>query len=140
MSLHRHACYCVYLTLQHCSKIRETAKSLVDAPRLLSFLDIFRDNMWPGGRLKPPGVPRTPDEKARTMDEANRKLSSLFPGTPASYISNVLLISSFRPGCQYDWTIQRSPRCSPNFRCIAKPTIEPTYCLYHRRRSTWTTC
>jgi sorting nexin-25 len=46
----------------------------------MSYLDMFRDEMWPGGKLKPPGAPRTTEEKLRTRDEANRKLSSLVPG------------------------------------------------------------
>lgn len=47
---------------------------------MLSFIKIFRDGLWPGGKLKPPTPPRTLDEKLRTRDEANRKLSSLVPG------------------------------------------------------------
>lgn len=57
-------------------------KSLLEESRLLSFLKIFRDGLWPGGKLKPPSAPRTADEKSRTRDEANRKLSSLVPGKP----------------------------------------------------------
>ncbi|KAF9041811.1 PhoX domain-containing protein [Hymenopellis radicata] len=67
-------------------KIRETVKSLLEAPRLLTYLDIFRNGLWPGGRLKPPGIPRTADEKMKTRDEANRKLSSLFPDLAANMI------------------------------------------------------
>ncbi len=46
----------------------------------MNYLDIFRDNLWPGGKLKAPDTPRTVEEKLRTRDEANRKLSSLVPG------------------------------------------------------------
>ncbi|KAE9398516.1 hypothetical protein BT96DRAFT_920831 [Gymnopus androsaceus JB14] len=67
-------------------KIRETMKSLLDEPRIMSYLKIFRDGLWPGGKLKPPSVPRTPEERLRTRDEANRKLSSLVPDLAANMI------------------------------------------------------
>ena len=47
----------------------------------MTFIDIFKNDLWPDGKLKPPGIPRTLDEKERTRDEANRKLSALMPGT-----------------------------------------------------------
>jgi sorting nexin-25 len=47
----------------------------------MSFITIFHEDVWPGGKLKQPGLPRSIEEKARTRDEANRKLSSLFPGS-----------------------------------------------------------
>lgn len=62
-------------------KLREAVKTVVDESRLLAFLTAFRDGLWPGGKLKPPSVPRTPEEKLQTRDEANRKLSALIPGT-----------------------------------------------------------
>jgi len=46
----------------------------------MSYISLLRDNLWPGGKLRPPGLPRTTEEKIRTRDEANRKLSSLVPG------------------------------------------------------------
>jgi len=61
-------------------KIRENVKGLLGETRLMSYLNIFRENLWPGGKLKPPGAPRTAEEKIRTRDDANRKLSSLVPG------------------------------------------------------------
>ncbi|KIK70642.1 hypothetical protein GYMLUDRAFT_32683 [Collybiopsis luxurians FD-317 M1] len=67
-------------------KIRETMKALLDEPRILSYLKLFRDGLWPGGKLKPPGVPRTSEERLRTRDEANRKLSSLVPDLAANMI------------------------------------------------------
>jgi sorting nexin-25 len=52
----------------------------VDEPKVINYLDIFKDNLWPGGKLKTSELPRTVEEKLRTRDEANRKLSSLVPG------------------------------------------------------------
>jgi sorting nexin-25 len=60
--------------------MRETVKSLLDEPRMLSFIGMFREGLWPGGELKLPDSPCTTEEKQRTRDEANRKLSSLIPG------------------------------------------------------------
>lgn len=52
----------------------------------MSYINLLRDNLWPGGKLKPQGIPRTAEEKIRTRDEANRKLSSLVPGMFSSAI------------------------------------------------------
>lgn len=47
---------------------------------MLSYINIFRSSLWEGGQLKPSGLPRTAEEKLRTRDDANRKLSALIPG------------------------------------------------------------
>ncbi|KAI0652479.1 PXA domain-containing protein [Trametes meyenii] len=67
-------------------KLRETVKSFLDEPHLMTFINIFRDNLWPSGNLKPPSVPRTVEEKLHTRDEANRKLSALMPDLAANMI------------------------------------------------------
>lgn len=46
----------------------------------MMYINLFRDNMWPGGHLKTPDAPRTAEERLRTREEANRKLSALMPG------------------------------------------------------------
>jgi sorting nexin-25 len=46
----------------------------------MPMINMFRDALWPGGQRQPPSLPRTPEEKTRTRDEANRKLSALVPG------------------------------------------------------------
>jgi sorting nexin-25 len=61
-------------------KIRETYKSFLEETQVVSLIQTFRDALWPDGKLKPPEVPRTADEKDHTRDEANRKLSALVPG------------------------------------------------------------
>lgn len=55
-------------------------KSQLDEPHVLTYITTLKDSLWPGGRLKPVDVRRTMEEKARTREEANRKLSSLLPG------------------------------------------------------------
>ncbi|THH29068.1 hypothetical protein EUX98_g5128 [Antrodiella citrinella] len=67
-------------------KIRDTVKGLLDETHLMSYINIFRDSMWPMGQLKSAGVPRSAEEKLRTKDEANRKLSALMPDLAANMI------------------------------------------------------
>jgi hypothetical protein len=61
----------------------------------MTFIDAFKSGLWPDGKLKPSGIPRSLDEKERTRDEANRKLSALMPGLGVSTSSKtcVLIIS-----------------------------------------------
>ncbi|KAJ7193317.1 PhoX domain-containing protein [Mycena pura] len=67
-------------------KIRENVKALLEESRIMVFVNLFRDGLWPGGKLKSPSVPRTAEEKLKTRDEANRKLSSLLPDLAANMI------------------------------------------------------
>ncbi|KAG6907271.1 hypothetical protein DXG01_009645 [Tephrocybe rancida] len=67
-------------------KIRDYVKSYLEEPRLLTFIKMFRDGLWPGGKLKPSSTPRSYEEKLATRDEANRKLSSLVPDLAANMI------------------------------------------------------
>ncbi|KAA1468107.1 PhoX domain-containing protein [Dentipellis sp. KUC8613] len=67
-------------------KIRETVTSFLDEPHIMNFITMFRDSLWPGGQLKSSSLPRSPEEKLHTRDEANRKLSSLIPDLAANMI------------------------------------------------------
>jgi len=67
-------------------KIRDNFKILLSESRVLSYITLLREGIWPGGKLKPTGVPRSGEEKIRTRDEANRKLSSLVPDLAANMI------------------------------------------------------
>ncbi|KAG6865774.1 hypothetical protein C0991_011971 [Blastosporella zonata] len=67
-------------------KIRDYVKSYLEEPRLLTFIKMFRDGLWPGGKLKSSGTQRSYEEKLATRDEANRKLSSLVPDLAANMI------------------------------------------------------
>ncbi|TBU49259.1 PhoX domain-containing protein [Dichomitus squalens] len=67
-------------------KLRETVRSFLDEPHLMTYINVFKDGLWPGGNLKPPSVPRTVEEKLHTRDEANRKLSALMPDLAANMI------------------------------------------------------
>ena len=61
-------------------KVRENTKAYLDETHVLSYINILKDSIWPNGRLKPQGPERTAEEKARSRDDANRKLSALLPG------------------------------------------------------------
>ncbi|KAG6900508.1 hypothetical protein C0993_009461 [Termitomyces sp. T159_Od127] len=67
-------------------KIRDYVKSYLEEPRLLPLIKMLRDGLWPGGKLKPQGTPRSYEEKMATRDAANRKLSSLVPDLAANMI------------------------------------------------------
>lgn len=67
-------------------KVRETLKSAAGTTQIMGILRTFRDSLWPGGKLRPPSVPRTAEEKLQTRDDANRKLSSLIPDLAANMI------------------------------------------------------
>ncbi|CAL1694469.1 unnamed protein product [Somion occarium] len=67
-------------------KLRETVKVFTDEPHLMSYIQLFRDSLWPGGQLVSSNVPRTAEERLRTRDDANRKLSALIPDLAANMI------------------------------------------------------
>lgn len=117
------------------SKIRENVKSVFAESRIMSLINLFRESLWPGGQLKAVSVARTPEEKARTRDEANRKLSALVPGTCLSGISTAKRVNQLcllrRSGCQHDWTFQRKARRKEDFCGLAEPSFESAYCIYN---------
>ena len=76
-------------------KVRESIKAYLDEPHVLSYLNIFKEGMWPGGHLKPQSPPRSAEEKARTREEANRKLSTLLPGVLINCGLNAIFMLMF---------------------------------------------
>jgi hypothetical protein len=42
-----------------------------------------------------------------------------------------------RPCGQHDRSFKRQTGCPANFRCLAKPTFKPTYCVYNCRRGVY---
>ncbi|KAK6395260.1 hypothetical protein LTR65_000730 [Meristemomyces frigidus] len=67
-------------------KVRETAKTALQDESLARYVDLLRDTMWPGGKQRPPSVPRTPAEKARTRKEASLLLGALIPDLAGSVV------------------------------------------------------
>lgn len=59
----------------------------------MSYITMLRDGLWPGGQLKAAGSVRTAEERLRSRDEANRKLSALIPGaTPHTCVFLSVLV------------------------------------------------
>ncbi|KAG8972070.1 Intermediate filament protein [Tulasnella sp. 425] len=87
-------------------KLKEVAKAYLDEPHLLQYVDAFKNIMWPGGSLKGPSEPRTAEEKIRTRDEANRKLSTLMPDLAANMIGR----SNARRGARRIFTVLQNKR------------------------------
>jgi len=55
-------------------------KGLWEESKVIAYLDLLKGNIWPEGELRNNQSSRTTEEKLRTREEANRKLSSLVPG------------------------------------------------------------
>ncbi|GJE97425.1 nexin C terminal domain-containing protein [Phanerochaete sordida] len=87
-------------------KLRETTKEFLDEPHLLSYIDIFRGSLWENGQLKTGGPPCTAEEKLRTRDEANRKLSALMPDLGANMIGR----SNTRRGARRIFAVMQNRR------------------------------
>ncbi|KAI0800642.1 PhoX domain-containing protein [Fomes fomentarius] len=87
-------------------KLRDTSKSFLDESHLMTFINAFRDGLWPGGSLKPPSLPRTVEEKLHTRDEANRKLSALMPDLAANMIGR----SNARRGARRIFAVMQNRR------------------------------
>ncbi|KZT08695.1 PhoX domain-containing protein [Laetiporus sulphureus 93-53] len=87
-------------------KLRETFNSYVDEPHLMSYINMFREGLWPGGKLKAPEPPRTTEEKLRTRDEANRKLSALMP----DLVANMIGRSNARRGARRIFAVLQNRR------------------------------
>lgn len=67
-------------------KMRQSLSSLYDESQLARALGMLRDTLWPGGEMRTPPQARTPEEKLRSRNEANRKLSALVPDLAANMI------------------------------------------------------
>ncbi|KLO15031.1 hypothetical protein SCHPADRAFT_283259 [Schizopora paradoxa] len=87
-------------------KFRDTVKAYLDESHLMTYINIFKDGLWPGGKLKASGPPRTVEEKARTRDEANRKLSTLLPDVAA----NMMGRSNARRGARRMFAVLQNRR------------------------------
>lgn len=87
-------------------QIRQSIKSLFEESRIMPILAFFKDSLWPGGKLKPPGQPRSTEEITRSRDEANRKLSALVPDLAANMIGR----SNARRGARRIFAVLQNKR------------------------------
>jgi sorting nexin-25 len=72
----------------------------------MPILAFFKDSLWPGGKLKPPGQPRSTEEITSSRDEANRKLSALVPDLAANMIGR----SNARRGARRIFAVLQNKR------------------------------
>jgi sorting nexin-25 len=63
-----------------CRKVRDTVRAYLSDSQVLSYATAFRSTLWPDGKLKPAGVPRSNAEKTQTREQAHSKLSVIMPG------------------------------------------------------------
>jgi len=87
-------------------KVRETLRSSLEEAKLLSYMNIAKEQLFPDGRPRPPSAPRTADDKARTRDDANRKLSALIP----DLVANMIGRSNARRGARRMFAVLQNRR------------------------------
>lgn len=87
-------------------QIRQSIKSMFEESRIMPILAFFKDSLWPGGKLKPPGQPRSTEEITSSRDEANRKLSALVPDLAANMIGR----SNARRGARRIFAVLQNKR------------------------------
>ncbi|KDQ15633.1 hypothetical protein BOTBODRAFT_31525 [Botryobasidium botryosum FD-172 SS1] len=87
-------------------KLRDVLTNVLDEGHLLSYVGTLRENLWPGGKLKSTSVPRTPEEKVTTREDANRKLSAFMPDIAANMIGR----SNARRGARRMFTVLQNRR------------------------------
>jgi len=67
-------------------KFRDYLATYLDDSHLWSYLKLIMRTMWPGGQQRSPPPVRTQEEKTKTRDDAQRKLSTLMPDLAANMI------------------------------------------------------
>jgi sorting nexin-25 len=61
-------------------KVREAVNLSVAGDALLPHIEMLKELVWPGGKMRPASLPRSAEEKLQTRDAAFRKLTYLMPG------------------------------------------------------------
>ncbi|KAG8875090.1 Intermediate filament protein [Tulasnella sp. 331] len=87
-------------------KLRDVAKIQMDESHMLQYITSFRDSLWPNGSIKPPSPPRTAEEKIKTREDANKKLSALMPDLAANMIGR----SNARRGAKRMFSVLQNRR------------------------------
>ncbi|KAF2202702.1 hypothetical protein GQ43DRAFT_479670 [Delitschia confertaspora ATCC 74209] len=67
-------------------KVRESANAFLSEQNITKYVDLVKDSMWPNGKLKPPGEPRTAQDRAKSRTEAGMVLSTLVPEVAGSVV------------------------------------------------------
>ncbi|KAG8768998.1 Intermediate filament protein [Ceratobasidium sp. 428] len=87
-------------------KVRDTVRTYLAESQLLGYITVFRDTLWPGGKLKPTSVLRTDDEKMQTREQAHSKLSAIIPDLAANMIGR----SNARRGARRMFAVMQNRR------------------------------
>lgn len=61
-------------------KVREAVTLSTSGDALAPHINMLKEIMWPGGKMRPPSPPRSAEEKLETREAAFRKLTYLMPG------------------------------------------------------------
>ncbi|KAJ9647822.1 tRNA (guanine-N(7)-)-methyltransferase (tRNA(m7G46)-methyltransferase) [Coniosporium tulheliwenetii] len=67
-------------------KVRESAKAFMQEENMVKYIDLIKETMWPGGKMKQPGAPRSSAEKDRSRKEAGLLLATLVPELAGSVV------------------------------------------------------
>ncbi|KUJ20568.1 uncharacterized protein LY89DRAFT_715943 [Mollisia scopiformis] len=70
-------------------KVRENVKGLLSDEAIIRYVNLLKDSMWPGGKLKRDGKPRTAAEKTKSRTEASLMLATLVPDLAGSVVGRV---------------------------------------------------
>lgn len=70
-------------------KVRENIKGLVQEEAIIRYINLLKDSMWPGGKKKEDGGPRTASDKSKSRTEASLMLATLVPDLAASVVGRV---------------------------------------------------
>ncbi|KAL9092341.1 MAG: hypothetical protein Q9165_004515 [Trypethelium subeluteriae] len=67
-------------------KVRESAKMYLEEDSVARYINLAKDTMWPGGKMREQSAPRTEAEKAKTRKEAGALLATLVPDMAGSVV------------------------------------------------------
>ncbi|CAE6479330.1 unnamed protein product [Rhizoctonia solani] len=87
-------------------KVRDTVRTWSAESQILGHIAMFRNTLWPEGKLKPASVPRTDQEKVQTREQAHSKLSAIIPDLAANMIGR----SNARRGARRMFAVMQNRR------------------------------
>jgi sorting nexin-25 len=66
-------------------KVRDSVKALVQEDSILKYIEMIKESMWPGGKLRE-AKPRTATERSKSRKEASVMLATLVPDLAANVV------------------------------------------------------
>lgn len=70
-------------------KVRDNVRGIISEEAIIKYVNLLKDSMWPSGKLKKDGKPRSDSEKAKSRTEASLMLATLIPDLAASVVGRV---------------------------------------------------